>query len=239
MIAALLVGRKGSQSVERKNLAQVAGRPLAWYPLQACLRAERIDEVWCSTDDQQLGALAESRGATWIHRPAALSTEKSLIVEAIEHAMENMPGVRILVVVAANCATHRPGMIDLAIKKLDDLDCDSVVTGYFDNNIHPWRVKKAEGLYLTPWMRVPKKAPTNRQQLPRNFVLDHSVWALNVARCFPPSGQPPWSFMGQKIAYLENPGCIDVHSQGDLKATELWLEEHGELFAADYKVACG
>ena len=232
MIASLVVGRGGDE-LHRKHLWWVGGHSVCWYAIQAARKSGRIDKHFCSTDDPVLGATAEESGTEWIRRPKELCTAKAQIVDALQHALEHIGDCRVLVVVAANCATHKPGIIDLAIRKLDELCCDSVVTGSFDNNVHPWRVKRAEGNFLTPWTRIPCEAGTNRQQLPRNFILDHSVWVLDVERCFPPAGQPPWSFMGQSIAYLENSGCVDIHNEDDLRLTEAWLEEHGQLFVGE------
>ena len=68
MIAALLLGRKGSQGFPNKNLWPINGNPLAWYPLQAALNANSVDKVFMSTDDERLMTLARENGAEVIER---------------------------------------------------------------------------------------------------------------------------------------------------------------------------
>ena len=62
MIPALLLGRKGSSGFPGKNLYPVLGNPLAFYPIMAALKSEAVDEVFISTDDEKLMALAKEIG---------------------------------------------------------------------------------------------------------------------------------------------------------------------------------
>ena len=51
---ALIPLRGGSKGIPRKNLKEINGSPLCSYAINAALRAERIHEVWVSTDDQEI-----------------------------------------------------------------------------------------------------------------------------------------------------------------------------------------
>lgn len=233
--AALLVARKGSQSVRRKCLRRVRGnRPLAWYALQAALAARSVDEVWCSTDDEELGAMCERHGVTWLPRPAELAADDSPVADTLRHILASHPNITELTVVAGNCATHREGVIDECHELVTEGGMDSAITGLIDNDHHPWRVKQVVNGELYSWMDIPDGASTNRQQLPSCFIPDHAVWCLDVSNGLKTDGQKPWRFMGRQIGYVET-DYVDVHSQRDLDATSQWLAEHGGwLEAADY-----
>ena len=58
MIAALLLGRKGSKGLPGKNTVPVLGRPLAWYPMSTAKAVKEIDRIFLSTDDQELMEIA-------------------------------------------------------------------------------------------------------------------------------------------------------------------------------------
>ena len=62
MIAALLLGRKGSQGFPGKNTISVLGHPLAWYPMQTALAVREIERVYLSTDDPKLMQIASDSG---------------------------------------------------------------------------------------------------------------------------------------------------------------------------------
>ena len=53
MIAALLLGRKGSIGFPGKNTFRVLGRPMASYPMRAAHQATLVDTGYLSTDDPE------------------------------------------------------------------------------------------------------------------------------------------------------------------------------------------
>ena len=54
MIAALMLGREGSVGFPGKNTTPVLGRPLMSYPLLAAGAAERVDEIYVSTNSENI-----------------------------------------------------------------------------------------------------------------------------------------------------------------------------------------
>lgn len=66
---ATLIARGGSRRLPRKNVRPFCGLPLiAWSIIQArCSRL--VDEVWMTTDDDEIAAISEEYGATVVRRP--------------------------------------------------------------------------------------------------------------------------------------------------------------------------
>jgi len=231
---ALLCGRKGSESLKNKNHTSVLGRPLMVYPLLAAQAATQIDEIYLSTDSEEMKQIGRNHGIGIIDRPAELATATSQHVDTLIHSLELLRDlgkkVNYLIVVMCNVGIFREGIIDECIGRLDeDLAADSCVTGHIDNDLHPYRVKRMgiDGSLQT-WLPLDDiEVSTNRQDLPPCYVLDHSIWVLRVANCFPPRGQKPWKFMGNRILFVDNPGCRDVHSQEDIDYTEQFLNQAG------------
>ena len=83
MIAALLLGRKGSAGFPGKNTYPVLGRPMASYPMMAAKGAKLVDRTYISTDDDQLMALGREHGLEIIVRPPHLATKAALGEELI------------------------------------------------------------------------------------------------------------------------------------------------------------
>lgn len=223
---ALLCGRGGSVSVRDKNLYPVLGRPMMVYPLLAAQAATKIDEVYISTDSIRMQEVARENGVSVINRPSGLATATSQHVDTLIHALEHFRNedveVRFLIVLMCNCATYPSGLIDRCIIRLEsDPSADSCVTGYINNDHHPYRVKKmGKDGYLRTWIDLSFiSVSTNRDDLPDCYILDHAMWVLRVATCFPPNGQKPWGFMGKKVLFEENRGSRDIHSMEDLQYT--------------------
>ena len=78
-ILALIPARGGSKGVPRKNIRDVAGKPLIAYTIDAALRARDLFEsVLVSTDGDEIADVARSCGADVpFLRPANLASDKS------------------------------------------------------------------------------------------------------------------------------------------------------------------
>ncbi|MEK7376528.1 MAG: cytidylyltransferase, partial [Candidatus Margulisiibacteriota bacterium] len=75
MIAALLLGRKGSVGFPGKNTYPLLGMTMMEYPLTAALESKYVDEVYVSTDDEEIMEIARNHNAKVIVRPPELATK--------------------------------------------------------------------------------------------------------------------------------------------------------------------
>lgn len=230
MNVVLLTGRGGSKSIPGKNVYPLLGRPLTFYPMTAALQARRVDRIYVTTDDPAIKSVARELGIRIIHRPAELSQDDSELTDAIVHALgEIEEPVDILVTMHCNCAVHRSGLVDECIDKLlAHPEADSCVSGHSDKSVHPFRTKRmGKDGFLHTWMEMPESTSTNRQALDGCFILDGACRAMRVARCFPPRGQRPFTYLGNKILPVENLSDGDVHGMEDVVLAEYRLREMG------------
>ena len=52
MIAAILIGRKGSKGFPNKNIYKIGTKMLFEYPLTECKKSKSINEIYVSTDSE-------------------------------------------------------------------------------------------------------------------------------------------------------------------------------------------
>lgn len=87
-VLALIPARGGSKSVPRKNLLQVAGRPLIVYSIEQALACASVTRCIVSTDDAEIAAVARQAGAEVpFIRPAELATDTATDLEVFRHAL--------------------------------------------------------------------------------------------------------------------------------------------------------
>src|SRR4051794_19542770 len=88
-VIALIPARGGSKGIPRKNVVEIAGKPLiAWSILQA-LESTRITRVVVSTEDGEIAAVAEEWGAEVpFVRPAEHAGDLSPDIDVVRHALE-------------------------------------------------------------------------------------------------------------------------------------------------------
>jgi N,N'-diacetyllegionaminate synthase len=89
----LIPARSGSRRVPSKNLRSIAGIPLVGWAVRHGRAAARIvgggpHLVVCSTDDPEIGAIAEAWGAVTLERPAELATDLAGSADVALHALE-------------------------------------------------------------------------------------------------------------------------------------------------------
>jgi hypothetical protein len=243
MIAALLLGRKGSTGFPGKNLYPVLGRPLTAYPMLAAQHAREVDRVYVSTDDERIMAVAREYGVRVIERPPALATPEALGEDAFVHGYEvirdeasgNGEQVEMMVLLFCNAATVVSRTIDQGVSILrDHADYDAAVTVSRYNMWSPLRARKvgADGL-LNPF--VPFETFGDPRTLSCDRDSQGDVWFADMGasivrpRCLEhiEAGLLPQKWMGQKIYPLEQWGGCDIDYAWQVPGVIHWLTEHG------------
>lgn len=229
-VTVLLTGR-GNNTLKDKNVLEVLGHPVLYYPARAGRKSQRADYWYCSSDDSKILDAAEKEGYKPIVRPDYLGTATAQHVDVIKHAIETIPEEElgeILVVVLANNVTIKSEWIDACVDMMEnDKSLSAVVPVYVDNDHHPLRGKRVdENGHLQMYEQgVMGNVSTNRQDLPKCYFLSHNFWVINRKMMVDNNyeGQQPWGFLGNTIGYYEIDESIDIHKEIDLRIAEDWV----------------
>lgn len=233
-VTALLTGR-GNNTLKDKNILDILGHPVIYYPAHATHMASCIDEFYCSSDDEKILEAAAQEGFIKIKRPDELAAPTAQHVDAIMHALGVIEKIStvpdILLVVLANNVTIKSEWIEECIRRMqNDMSISAVVPVYEDNDHHPLRGKRIDdnGRLQMYERGVTGKISTNRQDLPKCYFLSHNFWVLNTKLLLQSKGegQQPWGFMGNNIDYFEIEESIDIHKEIDLYIAKEWIKEN-------------
>lgn len=235
IVVALLIGRGGS-TLRDKNILPVLGHPLLHYTAAAARRSKYIRRFYASSDCDKILSASKLAGYSPIKRPPELSKANSQSSDAVAHAYSKIivDGiVDIIVVQHANVGTISTGIIDNCIDMLwNESSATAVVPVHEKQEYHPYRARSVnDGGYLSPFPGTPESISANRQELPKCFFFDHSIWAIRCSigiASGPENG--PWPCMGGKILPYVTTGCFDVHTIEDIRATEEWIISNGIPF---------
>lgn len=230
----LLTGR-GNNTLKDKNILDVLGHPVMYYPAHAARMARDIESYYCSSDDEKILKTAKEEGYRSIVRPDYLGAPTAQHVDVIKHAIEVISSEEevgdILVVVLANNVTVKSEWIEKCVQMMkDDMSISAVVPVYEDNDHHPLRGKTVDqnGRLQMYEKGIVGNISTNRQDLPTCYFLSHNFWVLNTKMMIEKNyeGQQPWGFMGDNIAYYEIDESIDIHKEIDLYIAKEWIIEN-------------
>lgn len=229
-INALLTGR-GNNTLKDKNILDVLGHPVLYYPANACRNCKLIENFYCSSDDDMILSEAEKIGYHSIKRPIELAAPDAQHIDCILHALNIMKEKKdlpdILVVVLANNVTIKSKWVSDCINIMkNDMRISAVVPVYEDNDHHPLRAKviDSDGRLQMYDDRVEGAVSTNRQDLTPCYFLSHNIWVLNVEKLLSDEeGQAPWSFMGNNIYPYLIDESLDIHHKTDLYLAKEWI----------------
>lgn len=106
-VVAVIPARGGSKGVPGKNLRRVGGVSLVARAAASCLAAGSIDEVYVSTDDDEVAAEARAAGGSVIDRPADLAGDLASSESALLHALDVLgaAGRSVDIVVFVQCTS--------------------------------------------------------------------------------------------------------------------------------------
>jgi CMP-N,N'-diacetyllegionaminic acid synthase len=132
-VLAIIPARGGSKGVPRKNLRQVGDRSLLVRAIEASRNAAGVDRVFVSTDDGEIQQEARLHGAdASVLRPAALATDQAPTLPVLQHAVQSVEAVGvivdIIVLVEPTSPFRTANHVGAALERFRRGDCRSVVT---------------------------------------------------------------------------------------------------------------
>ena len=145
-VVCVIPARGGSKGLPRKNLRQLAGKPLIAYSIEAARACTLIDRVIVSTDDDEIAAIARKCGAEVpFQRPAELAQDDASTESVLRHAVDWLDEnenyrVDILVFLQPTDIFRKKWMLDAVVQRLlDDPGLDSAFVA-FETHKNFWRV---------------------------------------------------------------------------------------------------
>jgi CMP-N-acetylneuraminic acid synthetase len=238
MIPALIIGREGSTGFPNKNITPFLGRPLMEYPILAAQNSKYVDDIFISTDSDQIRKLGESHGLKNIDRPEYLATNDALAEDAFAHGYREIKSrsdkpIEFIILLFCNGACITPGIIDQGIEFLrqDTKEkYDSAVTTSLYNMWSPLRAKQIVNDTLEPFFPIEmfKNASCDRGSQGDCWFADCSAFVVRP-KCLEnlEYGENPFRWMGRKVYPLKQWGGLDLDFEWQKGQVEFWLEQHG------------
>ena len=123
-IVGLIPARGGSKGIPRKNLAQVGGKPLLAWTVEAARAASELTRVVVSTDDDEIAAAA---GVEVLRRPEELAADDTPMLDVVRHAVAEL-SPDVVVLLQPTSPLRRAEHVDAAVRLLLESAADAVVS---------------------------------------------------------------------------------------------------------------
>ena len=179
-VLAVVPARGGSRGVPRKNVRELAGKPLVAYTIEAALRSRSINRVVLSTDDDEIAEVGRQFGADVpFLRPAELAQDDTPTLPVVLHAMSSVERAGehydAVCLLQPTNPFRRPELIDECVQALEGADAVvSVLRVPHEYNPHWVYFMTEDGrLQLATGETEPI---TRRQALPPAYHREGSVY---------------------------------------------------------------
>ena len=164
-VVSITLSRGGSKGVPRKNIADICGKPLVQYVLEAADASKYITERYVSTEDAEIKQVVEKIGAKVIDRPKDLATDSAKCEDALIHFAEKVD-FDIVCFIQTTSPLVLPSDLDKGIEMVVSGKYDSV----FSTTVETWIPKWiGAGDIVKPVNWTPQKRP-RRQQMPELLI---------------------------------------------------------------------
>lgn len=141
---AIIAARGGSKGVHKKNLIQIAGRPLIAWSILKARSADCIDSVWVTSDDEDILSIASDLGAEIILRPDDLASDTASSEVAWSHALnvikEKVGSVQLVFALQATSPVRDHWDFDAAYEEFIKHGYDSLLSVNEVQDHFIWRI---------------------------------------------------------------------------------------------------
>jgi YrbI family 3-deoxy-D-manno-octulosonate 8-phosphate phosphatase len=229
-VLAIIPARGGSKGIPRKNIRELAGKPLLAHSIAHALEARHVTRVVVSTDDREIETVATEWGAEVVRRPPAIagddSPSEAALIHVLDYLKENEGYEPDLVVfLQPTSPIRKPTDVDAAIDTLVSSKADSLFSSSPQHGF-VWRLGPAEPTSVTyDHQRRPR-----RQDAPTHVMENGSLYV------FCPLGlrENNNRLSGRIATYLMGvPEALQIDEEEDLQLAEHLLAGFDDRRAPD------
>ena len=183
-VLAITLARGGSKGIPKKNLSNLAGKPLIQYTIELVNKCNFIDRYIVSTDDIEIKNYCLSQGVDVpFLRPTYLASDQASSVDALIHAVEfcekqeNLKYDYIIELMVTNPFKNKFD-VESCLNKLKETNADSVIGVTKVEEHHPARLKKIDSDIIKDFC-VPELSSRRQDLRPYAYIRNGSIYALN------------------------------------------------------------
>jgi len=221
-IQCIIPARGGSKGIFKKNVIDFCGKPLLAWTIDQCLSADKVSDVWVSSDDDEILQVAEKYGAKVIKRPNEISvdtaTSESAWLHAIDYIQSKGEEVDIVLGPQPTSPLREVFDIDNAITKFTEGNYDSMFSASMADDFFFWEESSKGIVSINYDYRNRKRRQEIKEQIIENgsfYLFKKEVIQNNDNR------------IGGKIGYskMDFWKMFEIDSLSDLRMCSVLMKE--------------
>lgn len=217
---AIIPARGGSKRLPRKNVLELAGKPLIGWTIEAGLQSCYIDRIVVTTDDEEIEEIAHRFGVETITRPSELASDTATTFDAVAHTLDHCEKFDYVVLLQPTSPLRSAYHIDKGIELLFAKEADAVISVCEMEHNPLWSNTLPENGSMGNFLRNEVKNRRS-QDLKQYYRLNGAIYICKTDRLLAEK-----SFFLKKGIYayvMDRENSIDIDSAADLKMAEWYL----------------
>ncbi len=219
-ILSIIPARGGSKGLLKKNILDLAGKPLLAWSIEASLNSKYISKTIVSSDSDEILAIAQKYDSDILKRPNELSTDFSSSEIVIKNVLESIEEkYEYLILLQPTSPLRNSNDIDIAFEKLFSSTATALISVQeYDNKI--LKAFKENDLGYIEGISNNQFPFIRRQELPKTYLSNGAIYIIKVEEFLKSCSL----FTDKTISFVMEPlKSIDLDSEEDLKKIELEL----------------
>ncbi|NTZ16376.1 acylneuraminate cytidylyltransferase family protein [Paenibacillus sp. JMULE4] len=177
-VLGVIPARGGSKGVPRKNIREVAGKPLIAWTIEEAKKSKFIDRLILSSEDAEIIKIAKSWGCSVpFIRPTELSRDETPGIEPVLHAIKVLPGYDYIVLLQPTSPLRIVKDIDSCIEKCVRLAANACVSVTETKKSPYWMYTMDDSYKMKPL--IPNEV-SRRQDLPVVYALNGAIYVAKT-----------------------------------------------------------
>jgi len=220
---AIIPARGGSKRLPRKNILPLAGNPLIAWTIEAGKKSKYIDEIYVTSDDDEILKISKEFGANTIKRPKELASDTALTFDAIKHVLENIDTqYDYIVLLQPTSPLRNEKHINEAIEFLFSKNADAVISVCETEHSPLWCNTLPEYRSMQRFLREDIKNKRS-QDLPKYYRLNGAIYICDREKLLKEKS----FFLKENIfAYImDRESSIDIDEEIDFKLVEILMNK--------------
>lgn len=223
---AIIPARGGSKGIPKKNIRLLHGKPLLYYAIKNALENKLIDDVYVSTDSEEIADIAYNYGAKVHWRDAALA-EDSITLDPVIYdcvkRIEEKKDIRydLVITMQPTSPLLKSQSLTKAIRMIMNGEADCVISVV--NKPHLSWSESDKGIIPNYERRL------NRQNLPANYV-ETGAFVVSKREIVTPKTRMAGKISVVRVSDEEG---IDIDDRNDWILSEAILNKKKIVFRVD------
>jgi len=214
---AIIPARGGSKRLPRKNVLDLAGKPLIAWSIEAGLKSKYIDKVIVTSDDDEILGIAKQYGSETIKRPNELASDTATSFDALKHTINNTNSYDYIILLQPTSPLRDFKHIDDAIELLESKKADAIVSVTQMDHSPLWSNTLPDNGNMNSFLRDDVKN-SRSQDLEKYYRLNGAIYICKTDRLL---DEKSFFIEDNIFAYLmDRKSSVDIDEEMDFILTE-------------------